>query len=153
MVYFHAKSESVKGPPIKINCPYCHGRGVEAETGDVSETTSVLFIPIRSRFTLVKCLQCKTVMSAKLPASELAGKAPEELEGLIRLRPNFVAGFFAVASIVCSPVGFGILLGAIAILLGWRSRWWIKITGAVGIVLSIIMLALLDYRVRQAGIG
>jgi hypothetical protein len=153
MIHFGAKSKTLKGPTIRINCPFCHARDVLAETGELAETTTIMLIPVStSHATLAKCGNCSAVLVSKLPVSELTSRTPEELEGVLRVRPNFIGGFMAVSAFVLSfyPV-IGLLWSGLGILANRRSRRWIRILSWVSLGISVGMsifytFLLLHYR-------
>src|SRR3954451_23179172 len=83
--------------PIKINCPKCGAKNVDAYITVLKESLDLV---IRQTTTWVRCSACGTELYSKRPAEELFGRTPEELEGVVVARVSLVARVVTILALV-----------------------------------------------------
>jgi hypothetical protein len=143
MINFGAKSKTHLGPIIKIHCPHCHKRDVDAYFGVVNETTTVAFIPVEEvEYELVKCSSCGTRFETKSDFSEILKMTSDEIElqKILKYPFDFVSFSIAVIALLFGvfPV-IGPVFALLAILLNRKSRRWIRYFAWSSLVVSLII--------------
>jgi hypothetical protein len=128
-------AEGWDGRDIRINCPACGRRGVQAVSYEHAERSH----GISHTTYWVKCLACGTSLYSKAIPEELIGRTPEELEKVIVLRVSLVARVTAVLSIVlCIYPWVGLAVAMLATALTWRTRGWQKTLSRVALSISLL---------------
>jgi hypothetical protein len=143
-LFLHIASQRIPGPQIRIHCPWCGGRGVTAQTFDQREGFG-LIIPSPEdsvTTTFAKCDACRRIMLAKVPAAELAGLSPEELEHLLAKRVSPVLKVLTILGLVLFWAPFlGLSLAVVALLWSLRTGGWTRTASVIATVLSATMTA------------
>ena len=67
----------IEGPDVAINCPECGAKGVVSRAFSNKEVANFV---LRHTTHWVTCGACNRILYSKLPAEELAGHSPEQLE-------------------------------------------------------------------------
>jgi hypothetical protein len=100
-----------------------------------------LLIPLPTQRELhVVCAECNADFLSDLPLDELADLDAGDIEQHLFYRVSLIAKTFAVASLVLFLCPFvSLVLGAIAIVLTWKSRGWTFWTGVAGAALNVLL--------------
>ena len=143
----HVSTSRADGPSITINCPKCDARGVPATTYDLVETLQLF---IKHRTTWVVCSNCGSTLLSKVPASELAGLTPEQMEGLVVRRHPPAGTYLAVSALLfCYLPVVGQVLGLLAIRVNrGRPRW--RLVSVVALLLGVLILVGVFILVRNS---
>lgn len=138
------------GPTLRIHCPQCHGRGVEATSHDFHTSERVLvFVTKRTVQSWVTCGKCGAAQRSRTPVRELERLAPEALLDHLYPDSSLVEKVLACAAVpvALAPPPFGPTLALVAILATRRSSTWprdvAQFAGFASIVISSVWLALL----------
>lgn len=92
--------------------------------------------------TFAKCDACRRIMLAKVPAAELAGLSPEELEHLLAKRVSPVLKVLTILGLVLFWAPFlGLSLAVVALLWSLRTGGWTRTASVIATVLSATMTA------------
>ena len=127
------------GRDLIINCPSCHTRGARAVAYDLIETYKVV---IKHRTTWVKCSACGKTLYSKLPADELRGLTPEQLESVIVNRTSPIRLVLVIAALVmCIAPIFGIVVAIVALVANLKTPGWLRRLSIVALVMSVLITA------------
>jgi hypothetical protein len=137
------RSNIEEGEPVKIHCPLCGERGVEAKTYAQVERVKFLGIPVDRRTSWAVCSRCGKHLLSSRDVHDLPGSSEEELDKVLAPYASFISRSIALLALILSWVPIvGIVLVLLAILLNrrpgiWRTLSWI----ALGI--SLLAMAVL----------
>lgn len=119
----HVRSHADYGPSITIHCPLCHTRNASATTARITESPG-------NRITdLVKCGSCQGQLESKIAVLALRDLSADEIEqrGLLRRRLDLMLVFLPVLSAATAWVGIGLIFAILALILNWRSAFWLRL--------------------------
>ena len=134
------KSQTKRGPAIKIHCPLCKVRSVKAQARDqVDEVALFYVIPLfRLRNTFLKCSKCEQQIISTITSKELASYSADELSPYLSGRASFIGNFLAIAGVLlCWAPIIGILLAIVGTFINRRSPGWPRTVSLIGVVLSV----------------
>ncbi len=145
---FGARFNTTYGPIINFNCPLCGGSPAEGQTGDVTETTYITFIPVwRSKSTLVKCLTCKGILRSCVALPDLSALTPDQLNTVLRVRLDLVRASLAIFAFLLSPLPFAaVFMVPVAWFFNRKSPKWVRILVLASLASSVIWGWLWFYR-------
>jgi hypothetical protein len=136
------------GDDIRIHCPVCGARDVEASTYTQSERVRIVGFPVTWRNFWVICSSCEKHLISHRDVRELVGLPPEAVAPAIRPYTPFIARALAVLSLCVfwAPI-VGLAMALVAVFANRRPGLWKKLSwvalGLTGILHAWMLYMLL----------
>ena len=133
----HVNTRVTPGPVIAINCPACGAKNVSATT---SQQTEVMNLAVRHTTNWVTCGVCGKTLLSKIPVNDLAGKTPEQLDGVVVQNVPLLANVLVILSVLLfwTP-----LLGQVICLISWLVNRRRRVQGTVSLIALIVGVLLI----------